>query len=255
MIKIIHQTWKTDQIPARDFPHAWQESWKKCNPEWEYRLWTDDDNERLVRDHYPKFLDDFTTLERGVVKADVARALYLHMFGGLYADLDYICLKPFGGMIDAFSSWFPEGISGRVLLADQVSHSGDWSRRLTNALMYADRPGNEALIRLVSDGLRDWAAGEYREGHNVEAICGPQRIGWMIHEGADGGSFHAWPGDLVCPKCELHDYHDIQTFAKWCDLDYVANMLPGSYAVTPRRGCWWPSPWNQSRVLNQIKGC
>ncbi len=44
--KITHQTWKTRDIPAR-FQDA-SASWLALYPDWEYRLWTDDDLEKVV---------------------------------------------------------------------------------------------------------------------------------------------------------------------------------------------------------------
>ena len=44
--KILHQTWKTTEIPA-----AWQrfvESWGRMHPKWEHRIWTDEANRKFV---------------------------------------------------------------------------------------------------------------------------------------------------------------------------------------------------------------
>lgn len=255
MNKIIHQTWQTAEIPEKDFPHAWQESWRRWNPDWEYRFWTDEDNERLVRDHYPMFLDGFMALGKGVIKADVARALYMHRFGGIYADLDYICLKPFGTMLELMSKWIPHGISSRLLLSDQSLHETDWSMTMGNDLMYAESPGNDGILRYVSDGLNAYMTDEnYRTDQAVEAVCGARRIGWLKREGADYGTFLAWPCDLVCPNGELHSFHDIQAWNNWSDLDRVSKEFPDSYSVTMRRRCWADGPWSAGGVLGKIKG-
>lgn len=52
--RIIHQSWKTSTLPAMFSEYA--ESWKRHNPTWEYKLWTDEDNRELVTTHYPEFL-------------------------------------------------------------------------------------------------------------------------------------------------------------------------------------------------------
>ena len=46
------------------------------------RLWTDEDNRRLVTDHYPWFLDTYDSLPKPVMKADASRYLYMHHIGG-----------------------------------------------------------------------------------------------------------------------------------------------------------------------------
>ena len=52
--KIIHQTWKTDIPPSKWIPFI--EKVKKLNPEWEYILWTDADNDEFVKTNFPDFL-------------------------------------------------------------------------------------------------------------------------------------------------------------------------------------------------------
>lgn len=89
--RIIHQTWKTDQIPEnfRGFSHTWREK----NPDWSYRFWTDRDLLDFVANHYPDFLDIFCGYKMGVKRADAGRYMLLHHFGGIYADMDTECCQ------------------------------------------------------------------------------------------------------------------------------------------------------------------
>lgn len=53
MVKIVHQSWKTHVVPARF--KAWSETWREYNGEkdgWMHVIWSDEDNARLVREHY-----------------------------------------------------------------------------------------------------------------------------------------------------------------------------------------------------------
>lgn len=96
--KIIHQTWKTTELPLR-----WQgfrKAWMKLHPTWKFRLWTDDENMRLVEKDYPEFLGLYKSYEYPILKADLVRMLYLHKYGGLYADLDLEPLKPLDELLD-----------------------------------------------------------------------------------------------------------------------------------------------------------
>ena len=96
--RIIHQSWKTAEIPA-----AWinfRNSWKQAFPSFQYILWTDKDNRNLIRTHYPWFLDIFDQYPRAIQRADVARYFVLHKYGGLYVDLDYECLQPFPDLFE-----------------------------------------------------------------------------------------------------------------------------------------------------------
>ena len=95
--KIIHQTWKTKNIPSN-----WQsshDSWKKYHPEWEYKLWTDDDNRKFIQDKFPWFLQTFDNFPYGIQRADVIRYCILYEYGGLYSDLD---IEPLENLDDLF---------------------------------------------------------------------------------------------------------------------------------------------------------
>jgi mannosyltransferase OCH1-like enzyme len=89
--KIIHQTWKTSDIPLKC--RKWVESWKKLHPDYEYKLWTDNDNRELIKKHYPKFLRIYDNYNHGIYRADIARYIIIYHYGGLYVDLDFECLK------------------------------------------------------------------------------------------------------------------------------------------------------------------
>jgi mannosyltransferase OCH1-like enzyme len=95
--RIIHQTWKSDHIPAE-----WEglrKTWRRLNPEWEYRLWTDDDNLELVAKHYPWFLDIYKGYDQGIKRADAARYFIMHQCGGVYVDLDFEALRPLDELV------------------------------------------------------------------------------------------------------------------------------------------------------------
>ncbi|MFA6155828.1 glycosyltransferase [Mesorhizobium sp.] len=90
---ILHQTWKTDSIPARFQPYA--DSWKRHNPDWTVMLWSDRKLLEFVAEHYPDFLPTFCDYVNGVQRSDAARYMLLHHFGGVYADIDCECVASF----------------------------------------------------------------------------------------------------------------------------------------------------------------
>tara|TARA_R110001599_G_scaffold133843_1_gene311477 strand:- start:344 stop:2539 length:2196 start_codon:yes stop_codon:yes gene_type:complete len=92
--KIIHQSWKDRNIPNHIYKKDWVESWKNKNPDWQYVLWTDENNRDLVKNHYPEYLEIYDSYENPIDRADVARFFYMHRYGGVYVDLDFKCLKP-----------------------------------------------------------------------------------------------------------------------------------------------------------------
>lgn len=90
--EIIHQTAK-----SRDL--SWEEArlvkrLRRMLPGWEYHLWDDQDNARLVAEHFPHYSGMYDAIPYGVARSDVARYVYMHAFGGFYLDTDYKLLRP-----------------------------------------------------------------------------------------------------------------------------------------------------------------
>ena len=86
--KKIHQIW----IGPKKIPYKykiWAETWKKCNPEWEYILW----DEKMINDFCLKNQEVYQANKNPGLKSDIARYEILNRFGGLYVDTDFECLK------------------------------------------------------------------------------------------------------------------------------------------------------------------
>ena len=91
--RIIHQIW----IGPRKIPkklQKYQASWIEKNPGWEYKLWTNEEvtNYTFANPKLKYLFDLPLTLGERV---DVLRYDILYQFGGIYADLDCICLQSF----------------------------------------------------------------------------------------------------------------------------------------------------------------
>jgi mannosyltransferase OCH1-like enzyme len=122
--KIIHQT-----APTKDL--TWEERrligrMLTILKGWQYHLWDDNDNERFVAGHFPQYVEQYRQIRRGVVKADLARYMYLYVRGGFYFDTDYKLLAPIG-----------EGILSKacVLPVSRGDVNNPSTMRLGNAVM------------------------------------------------------------------------------------------------------------------------
>ncbi|AWB08093.1 hypothetical protein A6A40_23955 (plasmid) [Azospirillum humicireducens] len=99
--RLIHQTWKTRDVPPELL--AFQRSWTGRNPGFAYRFWTDDDIGRFVAEEHPALLPVFRGYADPIARIDLARYLILRRFGGVYADLDFECLRPIDGLLEGRS--------------------------------------------------------------------------------------------------------------------------------------------------------
>lgn len=104
--KIIHQTWKDDQVPAHFQPFV--NSWKEHHPDWEYHLWTDEMNEGFIKEHYADFLEIYQKYSSNIQRVDAVRYFILHKIGGLYVDLDFFCFRNVMPLLEGADSVFGE---------------------------------------------------------------------------------------------------------------------------------------------------
>jgi len=174
--RILHQTWKTREVPARF--QRYVDSWLAHNPGWEHRLWSDDDNDEFIRTRYPAFHPTFRAYRTGIERADAVRYFLLHAFGGLYVDLDFECLQPIGPVLDGATC---------VLGCEPRLHAERLHQRprlLCNALM-ASTPGHPFWPRVHAELLRR-ATGS--DGSNPVESTGPMVV---------DATYLAWTGDDI----------------------------------------------------------
>ena len=95
--KIIHQTAPKDKS-------KWDSVWEDCQkswlnhfpkPEYEHMMWYDEDLEQLIKNDFPWFYDTYMDYDKNIKKIDIARNFILYKYGGIYADMDYMCMKNF----------------------------------------------------------------------------------------------------------------------------------------------------------------
>ncbi|MBX7065866.1 MAG: hypothetical protein K1X28_01425 [Parachlamydiales bacterium] len=87
--KIIHQIWIGGPLPEKYLPL--QKTWIEKHPDWEYRLWTDADVPNFPFLNRERFEKAINVGE----KADIFRYEILNLYGGLYVDTDFECVRPF----------------------------------------------------------------------------------------------------------------------------------------------------------------
>ena len=78
--KIFHQSWINDTMPTKF--EEWSNSCRGANSDWEWVLWTDEDNRKMVEKYAPWFLQTYEFLRTEIYRADAARNIYMHVFGG-----------------------------------------------------------------------------------------------------------------------------------------------------------------------------
>ena len=66
-------------------------------------LWTDKDNLALVKKFLPWFRKPYRELSSEIYRADAVRNAYMGVFGGVYADLDTECTRPYDTLFSTYN--------------------------------------------------------------------------------------------------------------------------------------------------------
>ncbi|WP_114966517.1 glycosyltransferase [Alkalilacustris brevis] len=221
--KLIHQTWRDHDIPG---PSAWPESWKRLNPAWEYRFWTDEDLLELVRQHYPQLEALYQSYPKPVQRADMGRYLILHHCGGVYADIDTECLAPFD----------PIAQDSRVILAEEPAEHRNHSQPL-------------GLERLFFNGLMASPRGHRFWDHVLEVMerCRHAAGTWVLESTGPlmlTGVVESYPRpeELSLNSCHLfapvtNDGCESLALPKgdYAGLRLASHHWQGSWLSAPRR--------------------
>ncbi len=86
---IIHFTWKNNDISTYSSDptlRRWNETYAHLG--YEIKLWTDAQVLEIIEEYYPSILDIYLAYPFNIQRADIARLVILHQFGGIYSDLD-----------------------------------------------------------------------------------------------------------------------------------------------------------------------
>ncbi|CAK9006070.1 unnamed protein product [Durusdinium trenchii] len=148
------------------------DTWRKCHPAWEYRLWTDSDVPGLLQ-HHERLQKAFEAARNPAEKSDILRLVIVLEKGGLYVDVDFECLRPLDELHRATSFY-----SG-------MSNVGAFE--LNNGL-FAAAPGHPLVAFFCEHVGKPWPEWGQDEVDPAEAVAYQlQRSGMLGSELASKG--------------------------------------------------------------------
>jgi len=188
--KIIHQTAPSDKSKWHNDWYSCQESWKTHFPDFEYKMWTDEDNLKLIETDYPWFLETYNKYTININRIDIVRYFILYKYGGIYADMDYMCIKNFYNNLP----------KNKISISESPFK---FNEKLQNALMCSpiNHPFWMKLIYKSTERL-------YKNDNigSVLYIAGPQLISDTYDENKD--DINILPFDLYNPDPKTEDYNN-----------------------------------------------
>jgi mannosyltransferase OCH1-like enzyme len=209
--KIIHQIALEPRARPSTWPASWKQchaSWKRLHPDFEHRLWTDHDLDWFMRTEYPAHYSMYRSYDGYIKRADAARFFLLHRYGGIYADMDYECLKRFHEML-------PEG---KVSIVESPWEGSD--QVYQNSLM-ASPPGHPFWSEVAIPMLAERAKGSCTD---VIACTGPRLLRDAVQR-ASSMSINVLERDLYSG----HDKNEVVT----------DDQRRTAYAVHYGTGTWF----------------
>ena len=159
--KIIHQTAPKDKSKWKKEWYTCQETWLKFFPEPEYKhiMWYDEDLENLIEKDFPSFYNIYKSYEKNIQRIDIARYFILYKYGGIYADMDYMCMKNFYNLLP----------SDKVSISESPYKDNEL---LQNALM-ASNIKNDFWLKVIDEAI------VRKNSNNVLYTTGPRLISYV----------------------------------------------------------------------------
>jgi len=94
--KIIHQTYRNQEcVEMCPTLKYCQSKAIELHKDFKYKFYSDEDMFNYMQSYFPEFWDGFSSLPKKIMKVDMFRYFLMYNEGGVYADLDYLFLKPF----------------------------------------------------------------------------------------------------------------------------------------------------------------
>lgn len=242
--RIVHQTWKSTELYPNQI--KWRQKCQRVNPGYDFRLHTDADNEKLIAEHFPWFLETYLGYPKTINRVDAIRIFYLAHYGGIYMDLDYTCLRPFDNLLE--NATF-------VVAEDELKHR----QNLTN--IYTKKPGllgvgNSFLASSAEHPIAVRATKRLMEvRHKVRDETGNLAGVWFIRELIQPyRSQFAEMGVVVLPMERVSPMHwaffsQHHTAVFMCteaeDDDKCRDKFPNSTTIS-----FWTGTWQTSGPRN-----
>jgi mannosyltransferase OCH1-like enzyme len=221
--RIIHQVWfgtipnKKEARKTYKSLKKYRDSWVIKNPTW-YRVeWSKKQSLTLVKTHYPEYLDMYNHYKFEIQRCDAVRYFMLHRYGGLYADMDYTCCRPFDEALAEYSGDFylvqsPNGASGEANV-------------FSNSLMYS-KPGHVFWRKLFPVLAEEQNAYCLLSKHVIVMFTtGPSILSRVFNQFKIRHTLAYLPWEKFHP-------HGVKTELKTLDVD------PSIFAIHLGKGSW-----------------
>jgi mannosyltransferase OCH1-like enzyme len=156
-------------------------NWINLNPGWEYRYVDHIQREELINKH-PELLEYYNSLVP-FAQADVWRYLVTYENGGVYADMDSVCIKPLDDMLDSIIG-DPELIVVSRTVNDGHTNNANFAVKKNSEIM------KKVIEKLYEQDREDY---KYREWYPwvsfIKTVYDNNNVSYEFTSAAHSGDF------------------------------------------------------------------
>ena len=146
--------------------------------------------QNLIKTDYPWFLDTYNQYENKINRIDIVRYFILDKYGGIYADMDYICIKNF----------YNELPTNKVSISESPYKENEI---IQNALMCSPKK-HSFWMKVITEGKKRWDNNDNR--NSVLYIAGPQLVSKVYEDNKD--DVNVLPFDKYNPKKNTDEFNN-----------------------------------------------
>lgn len=241
--KIIHQTWKTKQLP--DIFNYMYEHNVTCNNDFVFYLWTDDNSgeniDTFLKEKYPEIYKVFSNINLGVQKSDLARLAIMHYYGGIYIDLDILLLKSLNNLLDYNSDILYFAFEP----SEQTKKLYNKENYICNAF-FACSPGDKLVEKMLYSAIDIYNKfGDII--YNKFNIFGSDIFKFVINTHTDRNDYN------IIERNKIYPINDIKLDDLNCINNDIIKLKSGNYNDSYMVHYWIHSNFEAKNILHNFK--
>lgn len=221
---IIHQIYWDFSGNNKSIPKEWEEgqySWKKIHPDWKYKLWNDKDCLELLTNYYKWFLPIYNNYKYEIQRCDSIRPFILYHYGGLYADMDTLCVKSFNN----------------ILIEDGIYILENWDGKIYNNGLMASSKNHDFWKIVMEDMIhnKDKKWYQFYQQYILQST-GPKLLNKSLEKYTKNDKHMLQKetfnkcGDMCNTSCDISDNRGVYVFSIdgkswWNSIDHLFNII------------------------------